>query len=148
LLKASLFHFTSIFWGLSCFCEFSGYNQVCMTMYRTTVRIIALLVMLSLPLQSLASVLLPCLHAGDTSVTQPAFHPCHLTSEPADEAPAFAGECHKCQLCLMLSGSALLADEQTSVAGGNSTYFLLPVDHFYNFSPGLLQRPPSRITSI
>lgn len=116
-------------------------------MYRTTVRLIALLVMFSLPLQSLASVLLPCLHAGDAAVLQSASHPCHMTAEPAGDTLAVADECHKCQLCLMLSGSALLASDLFSAFEGNTAYTALPVDHFYNFSPGQLQRPPSSITS-
>jgi hypothetical protein len=118
-----------------------------MMMYRKTVRVIALLVMFSLPLQSLASVLLPCLHAGDTAILQSVSHPCHMTADPADDPPAVADECHKCQLCLMLSGSALLATEVFSAFEGNTAYTLLPVDHFYNFSPGQLQRPPSSIAS-
>jgi hypothetical protein len=118
-----------------------------MNMCRKTARLIALFAMLCLPLQSLASVLLPCLHAGDAAVVQSASHPCHITSERADEAPGIADECHKCQLCLMLSGSALLASEQFAVSAGHTDFFLLPVDHFYNFSPGQLQRPPSPVTS-
>ncbi|MDX1344616.1 MAG: hypothetical protein R3179_01870 [Sedimenticolaceae bacterium] len=116
-------------------------------MYSTTVRFITLLVMLSLPLQSLASVLLPCLHAGDAAVVQSASHPCHATAEPADDPLAVADECHKCQLCLMLSGSALLATDLFSAFVTNTAYTPVPVDHFYNFSPGQLQRPPSSITS-
>ena len=116
-------------------------------MYSTTVRVIALLVMFSLPLQSLASVLLPCLHAGDETVLQSTSHPCHVTAEPGDDSLAVADECHKCQLCLMLSGSALLASDLYSAFEGNTAYTPVPVDHFYNFSPGQLQRPPSSITS-
>ncbi len=116
-------------------------------MYRTTARIIALLVMFSLPLQSLASVLLPCLHAGGAEVLQSASHPCHVTAESTGDTLPVADECHKCQLCLMLSGSALLASDVFSAFEGNTAYSLLPVNHFYNFSPGLLQRPPSSITS-
>jgi hypothetical protein len=116
-------------------------------MYRTTVRLIALLVMFSLPLQSLASVLLPCLHAGDAAVVQSASHPCHMTAETAEDSTAVADECHKCQLCLMLSGSVLLASDLFSAFEGNTAYTPLPVDHFYNFSPGQLQRPPSSIAS-
>ena len=116
-------------------------------MYKTTARIIALLVTFSLPLQSLASVLLPCLHAGDAEILQSASHPCHVTVESAKDTPAVADECHKCQLCLMLSGSALLASDLYSAFEGNTAYTPVPVDHFYNFSPGQLQRPPSSITS-
>jgi hypothetical protein len=116
-------------------------------MYRTTVRLIALLVMFSLPSQSLASVMLPCLHAGDATVVQSASHPCHMTVESAEDPIAVADECLKCQLCLMLSGSALLASDVFSSFEGNTAYTPLPVDHFYNFSPGQLQRPPSSITS-
>jgi hypothetical protein len=118
-----------------------------MDMCRKTARGIALFVMLCLPLQSLASVLLPCLHAGGTAVLQSASHPCHMAAEPADDTLAVADECHKCQLCLMLSGSALLGSHMFSVFEGNTGYTPLPVDHFYNFSPGQLQRPPSSITS-
>ncbi|MGD8235256.1 MAG: hypothetical protein PVJ65_03850, partial [Chromatiales bacterium] len=89
-------------------------------MCRKTARGIALFVMLCLPLQSLASVLLPCLHAGGTAVLQSASHPCHMTAEPADDTLAVADECHKCQLCLMLSGSALLASDMFSVFEGNT----------------------------
>ncbi len=116
-------------------------------MYSTTLRVIALLVMFSLPLQSLASVLLPCLHAGDAAVLQSTSHPCHVTAEPAGDNLTVADECHKCQLCLMLSGSALLATDVFSAFEGNTAYTPLPVDHFYKFSPGQLQRPPSSITS-
>lgn len=70
-----------------------------------------------------------------------------MTQAPADETPAVADECHKCQLCLMLSASALPGGEQISAVAGITAYSPLPVDHFYNFSPGQLQRPPSSITS-
>jgi hypothetical protein len=140
-------HITLILFGLAFLCQFSGYNRIMMNMRRNTLRVFTLFAMLSLPLQSLASVLLPCLHDSDSTVTQSASHPCHFTSEPADQSPGVADDCQKCQLCLMLSGSALLTSEQPAFLAGNRDYFLLPVDHFYNFSPGQLQRPPSRITS-
>ncbi|MEJ2309168.1 MAG: hypothetical protein P8Z78_07610 [Gammaproteobacteria bacterium] len=108
---------------------------------KTTLTMI-LLVTLCLPLQALASVLLPCMHAAD-SVVVTEVHPCHAQSGEEPSGDLVSGECHKCQLCQMLSVSALLPQQVMPVVPGRSVYTVLPVDHFYSFLPGQLQRPPS-----
>jgi hypothetical protein len=117
-----------------------------MNMRSETARIILILVTLCLPLQALASTLLPCLHDNDDVAAQAATSPCHSSS--AEELPQqpLPGECDKCQFCQMLSATALLPLQEMTILSGRSVYAAHPVDHFYSFRPGELQRPPSRLT--
>ena len=77
---------------------------------------------------------------------QAATSPCHSSS--AEELPQqpLPGECDKCQFCQMLSATALLPLQEMTILSGRSVYAAHPVDHFYSFRPGELQRPPSRLT--
>lgn len=117
-----------------------------MNMRSQTARTIFLLVMLCLPLQALASVLLPCLHADGELTAQVVSQSCHAPSGDEHSETNMAGDCHKCQLCQMLSVSALPPPQVMPVLPGRSVLAALPVDHFYSFLPGQLQRPPSSHT--
>lgn len=117
-------------------------------MRKTTAQLIVLLAVLSLPLQTLASVLLPCLHAGDSAAMQTTSHPCHSMTAESGDKQSLTDDCHKCQLCQMLSGTALIPLLQVPAGSGSSVYSAKPLDHFYSFSPGQLRRPPSTHTPV
>jgi hypothetical protein len=67
-------------------------------------------------------------------------------SEEPSAGEVAADDCHKCQLCQMLSGSALLDQPGADTVAGSSVYSMRGFDHFYDYSPGQLQRPPSTRT--
>ena len=123
-----------------------AYNRVSMVMRRSFIRIAALFLMLALPLQTLASVMLPCLHDGDMATGQMDHHDCHKAPAEQADSGSVTDECHKCQLCMLLSVSALLTPQLLVPATGGSVYTARPIDHYYQFRPGLLARPPSPVT--
>jgi hypothetical protein len=103
----------------------------------------AFFMVLCLPLQAMASILLPCAHsAANQAGEQVSCHTAHTTSgNIQQDFPA--EQCQKCDLQQMLNFGSFVSEFVSSeMSEFQSVQNQHVENHFYQFSPHLILRPP------